>query len=158
MALIWPKHGPYMVPIIWYLIVFFNLASMTLQWKFEAFLASRSKDIVEIVKTWPYYGPNMAQTWLLYGRNNLTLIGILPFGLHNSTVKIGAISVIQKQRYCRNSPNMALLWPKHGPYMVPIIWYFMVFSYLDCMTLKLKFEPFQASRSKDIVEKVKTWS
>ena len=156
-ALIWPKWGPYMVPIIWHLMVFFYLACMTLQWKFEAFQASSGKDIVEIIKTWPYYGPNMAQTWLLYGRNNLTLISILLFGLHDSTVKIWAISVNQKQRYCRNSQNLALIWPKHGSYMIPIIWHWIVFFYLTFMTLLWKFEPFQESRSKYMVERVQMW-
>ena len=99
----------------------------------------------------------MAQTWPLYVTNNLKLIGIFLFGWHDSTVKIWAISVIQKQRYCRNSPNMALLWPKHGPYMVPIIWYLMVLFYLACTTLQWKFEVLQASRSKDNVKIVKTW-
>ena len=59
----------------------------------------------------------MAQTWLLYGPNNLTLIGIPLFGLRDYLVKILAISVIWKQRYCRNSQNMALIWQKHGTNM-----------------------------------------
>ena len=115
MALIWPKHGPHMVPIIWHCLVFLYLADMTLQWKFELFQASRSKYIAEIVKTWPLCGPNMAPTWLLYGPNNLTLNGNLQFSMHDSTVKTSATL---KQRNCRNIQNMALIWPKHGPNMV----------------------------------------
>ena len=95
MALLWPNHGPGMAktwvlygPNNLILKGCFFLACMILQGKVEAFQASRSKYIVEKAKTWPYYDPNMAQTWLKYGCNNLAWIGILLFGLHDSTVKI----------------------------------------------------------------------
>ena len=61
---------------------------MTLQWKFESFQASRSKNIVEIAKIWPKHGPDMAQAWALYGPNILTLNGFLLLGLPDSLVKI----------------------------------------------------------------------
>ena len=56
----------------------------------------------------------MSQTWPSYDPNNLTFNGILLFGLHDPPVKILTISGIQQQRYCRNSQNMALIWPEHG--------------------------------------------
>ena len=63
----------------------------------------------------------MAQTWPLYGPINPTLNGILLFDLCDSPVKIWAISGIQKQRFCKISQNMALIWSKHGPNMVLLI-------------------------------------
>ena len=63
----------------------------------------------------------MDKTWPLYGPNNFTINGILLFNMHYSPVKIWAISGIQKQRYCRNSKIMDLIWPKHGPNMVLLI-------------------------------------
>ena len=63
---------------------------MFLKWNFDSFQSSRSKDIIEIVK----HGHNMAQTWPLYGPNNLMLKCIPLFGMHDSPVKIVAISGI----------------------------------------------------------------
>ena len=51
-----------MAPISQHRKVFFWLTCRTLQWKFEPFQASRSKDIVIIAKKalkWPIYGPDM---------------------------------------------------------------------------------------------------
>ena len=61
-------------------------------------------------------------------------------------------------KYCRISHNMALIWPKHGPYMIQIIGYWMVFFCFACVTLQWKFEPFQTCRINDIVKIAKTWS
>ena len=65
----------------------------------------------------------MDQTWPLYVSYNLILNIILLTSVHNFPVKIWSISCIQKQRYCRNSQNIVLIWPKHGPFMVPIFWH-----------------------------------
>ena len=35
--------------------------------------------------------------------------------LQDSPMKIRAISDLQRIRYSKNSPNMAILWPKYGP-------------------------------------------
>ena len=81
---------------------------MTLQWKFEQFQGSRSKNILEIPKIWPQYGPTLALIWSQFIEN----------------------------------------------YRVVLYWV--------CMTLQWKFEPFQASTSKDIVENshdlAQTWT
>ena len=57
---------------------------------------------------------------------------------------------------------MAKIWPSYGPYMTQT-WSLYgpnkitLNSLLLCMTLKNKFEPFHASRSKDIIEIAKAW-
>ena len=99
---------------------------VTLQWKFEPFQTSRSKDIVYIAKN----EPSIAKTWSQYDPNKSTLSSILLFGMHVSLVKFWFISVI----YYRNSQNMALIWPKHGPYIIPIIWHWIVCFFLACMS------------------------
>ena len=66
------------------------MAYIILEWKFEPFKASRSKNIVEIAKK----GPIMAKTLPQYGPNNWTLENILLFGVHDSSVKMVAISGI----------------------------------------------------------------
>ena len=50
MDLIWAKNGTDMVSIIQH-IIFFNLAYMALQLKFQSFKASAKKDIVDIAQT-----------------------------------------------------------------------------------------------------------
>ena len=43
--------------------VLFCWSFKCLQSKFDTLQTSRSKDTVEIVKTWPFYGSNMGLTW-----------------------------------------------------------------------------------------------
>ena len=88
---------------------------------FSEILSHFSHLQAKILQKQPKHGPNMDQTWPLYGPNNFTINGILLFNMHYSPVKIWAISGIQKQRYCRNSKIMDLIWPKHGPNMVLLI-------------------------------------
>ena len=54
MALIWPKHGPNMVPI--------------LHFKEYSFLGTKASSVKMLIMFWkqPKYGPNMAQIWPQY--------------------------------------------------------------------------------------------
>ena len=97
----------------------------------------------------------MAIIWSTHGHNMFPKIeheGIILFGIKDSSKKLCAISDIQKQRYHGISQNMALIWKKHGPNMVPIS------QLKDFFLIQGKVMPFQASKSQDIVEIVKTWS
>ena len=97
--------------------------------------------------------------WAKYGPNILSIVIPYLYSICHAWLfsEMLSLSGIRKHKYCKNSQNMVLIWFKYGPYLVPIIWHWLVFLYLACMTLQWKFEPYQASRSKDIVEKAKTW-
>ena len=89
------------------------LACLTLQWKFKPCQVSRSKDIVEIAKTWPFYGQNMVLTWsfkLVLPQSLSMCPGIFHANFH--------IAGYILYPFHRNGQKIALLWPKHGPYMV----------------------------------------
>ena len=49
----------------------------------------------------------MAQTWLLYDPNNLTLNGILPIGMHDSSVKFEPIQTSRS----KDIVEIAKTWP-----------------------------------------------
>ena len=80
---------------------------MTLQYKFEPFQASRSKAIVEIAKTWPYYGPIMASNWLQYGPDKSTSNSIF----HLACMSLqGKFEPFQASR-TKYSVGIANTWP-----------------------------------------------
>ena len=115
------KYGPNIAPISSQQL-YITCADL---FEMQAFSAKTGENLshfrhleAKILLKQPKQGPYMAKMRPLYGPNNLTFNGILLFGLHDSPVKILAISGIQKPIYCRNSQNMALIWSKHGPNMV----------------------------------------
>ena len=67
------------------------------------------------------------------------------------------LSGIQDLCYCKNSPDMALKWQKHGLIMVQLIQYKRVFLYLAWLIFIKNVEVSQAFRSKNIVKIAKTW-
>ena len=104
-------------------------------------------------------GHNIFLIWAKYGPNILSIVIHYLYSICRAWLfsEILSLQGIRKHKYCKNSQNMVLIWFKYGPYMVPIIWHWLVFLYLACMTLQWKFEPYQASRSEDIVEIAKAW-
>ena len=131
-----------MVPIIWHRLVFFYLACMTLQWKFEQFQASRSKDIVEIAKTWPQYGPDMAILW--YQKFNIKEYS----SIWDAWLFTENLSNFRYLETKISSPKMDQTYTQYDPTW-SLLWNF--FPNLHA-SLHWKLTPFQASRSKDIVE------
>ena len=59
----WPQYGPYMIQVIQHYRALFCWSLRGFQSKFQTFQISRSKDTVEIAKTWPFYGPNRVPIW-----------------------------------------------------------------------------------------------
>ena len=148
MALTWPQYNPINV------ILHFLLLS----WQHYSVKISI---ILEISKQrYGINGHNIFLIWAKYGPNILSIVIHYLYSICHAWLfsEILSLQGIRKHKYCKNSQNMVLIWFKYGPYMVPIIWHWLVFLYLACMTLQWKFEPYQASRSEDIVEIAKTWS
>ena len=150
MAQKWPWHGPNIILIMLYYI-FLCCPGNTIQWTFESEISKQRYGI---------NGHNIFLIWAKYGPNILSIVIHYLYSICRAWLfsEILSLQGIRKHKYCKNSQNMVLIWFKYGPYMVPIIWHWLVFLYLACMTLQWKFEPYQASRSEDIVEIAKTWS
>ena len=138
-----------MFPISQHLRVFFRWNAWLFQENLshfrhqEAKIYEKAKNCHNMAKTWPWYGTKKSALKRIFFVAYMSLQW--------------SITGIQKQRYFRNSPKMALIWPKHGQNMIPIRVNWWVFFYLACKNLQWKFEPFQASTSKDMVEIAKAW-
>ena len=110
MAKTWSSHGSWN----WSFLNLYHCAQGCSMPNFTILGVSHSPLFLEMAKIWPFYGQNMVVTWSF----ELVLPESLPMCPGMLHTKFQNSQCVPWSPFPRNGPNMALLWPKHGPHMV----------------------------------------
>ena len=105
----WSPHGP----SNGFFLIFNQCAKGFSMLNFTLLSVSCSRPFPEMAKIWPF----MSKSWSSHGPSNL-FSGILINMPRDVPYPISYCWVYPVAPFSRKGKNMALLWPKDGPYMV----------------------------------------